>query len=87
MENGPPGPNRRLLLLEFTQRAITEAADFFSKSIMNEFTLHQQINAEQQRNLEQQLKEMKSDHHREKDNFEQKLRMSEIEKAELSAIE
>lgn len=53
MENGPPGPNRRLLLLEFTQRAITEAADFFSKSIMNEFTLHQQINAEQQRNLEQ----------------------------------
>jgi hypothetical protein len=38
-ENGPPGPNRRLILLEFTQRAITEAGDFFSKSIINELHL------------------------------------------------
>ena len=87
LENGPQGPNKRLLMLEFTQRAITEAGDFFSKSIMNELFLHQQINADQHKNLEQQIKEMKSDHVREKDHFESKLRQSEIDKAELSAIE
>lgn len=39
LENGPPGPYRRIIMLEFTQRAITEAADFFSKSILNELHL------------------------------------------------
>jgi hypothetical protein len=37
--------------------------------------------------LESQLKELKSDHIREKEHFESKLRASEVEKAELSAIE
>lgn len=34
-----------------------------------------------------QLKELKTDHIKEKDYFESKLRSAEVEKAELSAIE
>lgn len=74
-------------MLEFVQRAITEAAEFFSKSIMNELVLQQSIQQEQHKNLESQLKELKADHLREKDHFESKLRTAEVEKAELSAIE
>jgi hypothetical protein len=39
-------------MLEFSQRAITEAADFFSRSIMNELVLQQTIQQEQHKNLE-----------------------------------
>lgn len=41
LENGPPGPYRRIIMLEFSQRAVTEAADFFSKSVLNELQLQQ----------------------------------------------
>lgn len=74
-------------MLEFVTRAVSEAADFFSKTIVNELELQRQILGEQYKNLEGQIKELKQDHSREKDHFESKLRATEIEKAELSAIE
>lgn len=37
--------------------------------------------------MESQIKELKVDHTREKEHFESKIRSSEVEKAELSAIE
>ncbi len=43
LDNGPPGPYRRIIMLEFVQRALIEAAEFFSKSIMNELILQQTI--------------------------------------------
>ena len=39
MDNGPPGPDRRVLLFDFVQRAVSEAAEFFSKTIVNELEL------------------------------------------------
>ena len=39
LDNGPPGTNRRLIMLEFVQRALTEAADYFQKTILNELQL------------------------------------------------
>jgi hypothetical protein len=74
-------------MLEFIQRAMGEAAEYFSKSIINELELQKVIAGEQYKNLEQQLREIKSDHSREKDHLESKLRSVEIQKAELSAIE
>jgi hypothetical protein len=43
IENGPPGQYRRLIMLEFVQRAMSEAADYFNKSILNELHLQQSI--------------------------------------------
>lgn len=43
LENGPPGPYRRLIMLEFIQKAMVEAAEFFQKSIINELDLQRNI--------------------------------------------
>ena len=74
-------------MMEFVQRAMTDAAEYFSKSVTNELELQKQIAEEQHKNLESQLKEMKQDHGKDKETFEKKLRGLELEKAELSAIE
>jgi hypothetical protein len=74
IDNGPPGPERRVILFDFTQRVVSEAAEFFSKTIVNELELQRTIASEQYRNLETQLKEIKGDHHREKEHFESKVR-------------
>lgn len=87
IENGPPGPYRRVIMLEFVTRAVTDAAEFFSKTIVNELELQKTILGEQYKNLESQIKELKYDHNREKEHFEAKIRSTEVEKAELSAIE
>jgi hypothetical protein len=39
-------------MLEFVQRALTEAADYFQKSILNELQLQQAIQQDQHKNLE-----------------------------------
>lgn len=87
LENGPSGPYRRIIMLEFIQRAMGEAAEYFSKTILNELELQKVISGEQYKNLELQVKELKGDHVREKEHLESKLRSVEIQKAELSAIE
>ena len=33
LDNGPQGPNRRVITLEFVQRAMIDAAEYFSKSV------------------------------------------------------
>ena len=87
MENGPPGPHKRLIMLEFVQQAICDSASYFTKTILNELSLQGTLATEQVKNLESQIKEVKGDHSREKEYYEVKLRASEVDKAELSAIE
>ena len=74
-------------MLEFVQRAMVDAAEYFSKTVENELELQKTIAVEQHKNLENQLKEIKGDHMRERDLLEQKIRQVELDKAELSAIE
>jgi hypothetical protein len=52
LENGPPGPFKRIIMLEFIQRAMAEAAEYFSKTIINELELQKVISQEQYKNLE-----------------------------------
>lgn len=52
IDNGPQGPNRRVIMLEFVQRATVDAAEYFSKSIVNELELQRTIAYEQHKNLE-----------------------------------
>ena len=66
---------------------MTEASEFFSKTICNELELQRAIQSEQHLNLETQLREMKVDFNKEKDHFDSKLRSAEVDKAELVAIE
>jgi hypothetical protein len=74
-------------MLEFVQRAVTEAADYFNKTIMNELELQKSISTEHYKSLETHIKDLKQDYARDKEKFETKLRVVEVEKAELSAIE
>jgi hypothetical protein len=39
MDQGPPGPQRHLIMLEFIQNVMAEAASFFAKSLQNELML------------------------------------------------
>ena len=66
---------------------MVDAAEYFSKTVENELELQKTIAVEQHKNLENQLKEIKGDHMRERDLLEQKIRQVELDKAELSAIE
>ena len=43
MVQAPAGPYRRLIMLEFVQKAMVEAAEFFQKSIVNELDLQKNI--------------------------------------------
>ena len=66
LENGPPGPQKRIIMLEFVAKVACDAAEFFTKSVVNELELQKSIQAEQNKNLESQIKELKSDYNREK---------------------
>lgn len=74
-------------MLEFVQRAVTEAAEYFNKTILNELELQKSISTEHYKSLEIHIKDLKQDYARDKEKFESKLRCVEVEKAELSAIE
>lgn len=59
LEQGPPGPHRHLMLLEFVQRATAEAAVFFQRTISSELDLQRVLQGEQQKHLESKFKEYK----------------------------
>jgi hypothetical protein len=46
MEQGPPGPNRQLIIMNFIARATAEAAEFFSRSITSELELQKALHTE-----------------------------------------
>ena len=39
MDNGPAGPNRQLILMDFVARATAEAAEFFTRGLSSELDL------------------------------------------------
>jgi chromosome segregation ATPase len=74
-------------MYEFCQRALADAADFFSRGATNELELLKQIQQERERNLEGQVSELKGDFSREKEALEKRVRDGDIERSELSAME
>ena len=69
------------------QRAISEAAEFFNRGIANELDLQSTLMGEQHKHLENQIKEMKQDSSRDRDQLEARIRSTDLQNAELSAIE
>jgi hypothetical protein len=74
-------------LLDFVQKVTQEAAEYFTRSLLNEIELQKTMSHEHHKNLEQTIKELKQDFYREKEAYEQKIRNSELEKVQLSAME
>ena len=87
LENGPPGPSRRAILLEFSQRCLNEGAEYFMKNMENELNLQGILSQEMALKLENQVKEVKDEVMRERMTYTSKMTSLETAKAELSAKE
>ncbi len=87
LENGPPGPNRKVILLEYCQRVLDEVADMFYKKALGELDLQKTLTQDTVQKLEAQVAELKEEHKKEFDQQTLKLRALESERAELSAKE
>lgn len=86
-ENGPPGTNRKEILLDFCIKAVMESAEFFIGNVSNELQLQSTLAQEALRKLQAEIKEVKSDQKDKYENLENKLRKTEIQNAELAARE
>lgn len=86
-ESGPPGTNRKEIMLDFCMKAVMESAEFFLNNVSNEMNLQRQIAEETIRKLQQEVAEIKNEQKERIENLENKYRKSEIEKAEISAKE
>jgi len=43
MENGPNGPNKRLVINEFLQKALVDGANYYMKTNSNELVLKEKL--------------------------------------------
>lgn len=44
LDNGPPGPNRKSIMLEFCLWALIDGCDFFLWTVTNELRLRETLN-------------------------------------------
>ena len=86
-ESGPPGTHRKETLLDFCLKAVMESAEFFIGNIANEVHLQKALAEETIRKLQQEIKEIKTDQKDKIETLENKIRKSDMEKAELGAKE
>ena len=86
ISQGPPGPQRKELLLDFCNGRNSEASDYFLKNVSNELQLTQQLSSENYTRLEVELRETKEELLKQRDTSQRKLTGLESEKAELSAL-
>jgi DNA-binding protein H-NS len=86
-ENGPPGTNRKEILLDFCVKAVMESAEFFIGNVSNEMQLQSTLAQEAIRKLQDEIKEIKSEQKDKYGSLENKLRKTEIQNAELGARE
>jgi hypothetical protein len=86
-ESGPPGANRKSILLDFCLKAVMESAEFFLGHVKNEINMQRTLAEETIRKLQNEIQEVKTDQKERLEALETKIRKTEIEKAELSAKE
>lgn len=86
MEQGPQGPRRKELLLDFCTAKHSEASDYFLKNVSNELQVTQQLSSENYSRLESELRETKEELLKQRDTFQRRLTSVESEKAELTAL-
>lgn len=72
---------------EFTSTVMADATDLFTKQISSELEFHKAVSEESISKKELEMRDIKSRFETERDEFERKVRTSEMEKAELMAME
>ena len=87
LENGPPGPHRKTLMLEYCQRMQSEVADMFFNKLRTELELEKSVNQSTMQKMEQMNNELKEEYKTEIEKMSGKLRIIETEKVEFSAKE
>ena len=87
LENGPKIVNRGVVVLEFLQKCLSEAANFFLRNSMNEADFQKTLGAELQKKLEFELRELKDEGKREKETLLMKVGKHESDIAELTLRE
>jgi chromosome segregation ATPase len=87
LQNGPPGPNRKALMLEYCQKAQAEVASIFESKLVPEIELQSTLSRETMQKLEVQIAELKEEHRAETNSMATKIRLLETERTELSAKE
>jgi len=86
-ECGPPGSQRREIMLNFCVSRVMESAEFFIGNVANEMNLQKTMAEEAVKKYQAEIKEIKDDQKERAENLETKLRKAERDKAELSAKE
>lgn len=61
IENGPPGPNRMTVLMDFINKSLVEAAEFMFRHQENEIRIQRTINSDTITKLQLQLQEVKEE--------------------------
>jgi len=87
LESGPNGPNKRLVVFEFVQKALTEGSNFFVKLSKQEIEIQNALMQEIKQKSEEEMKNMKNETLKEKQNFLQKISQLESEKMDLTVQE
>lgn len=87
MEEGPAGPHKKELMLEFCIGSLTEACMFFLRSAQNDLNMNQQINKQTVSKLEEKITELKQELTNLKNSFESKSRQFDSDKAHFEARE
>ena len=87
LEQGPQGPYRRVIMLEFCQRALNEAADHFARKLYSDLDVQKALSEETIRKLEEQIAELREEHKKDTESFSSKVKILETARAELAAKE
>ena len=74
-------------MLDFVQKALAEGADHFVRVTNDEFQMEKMLNTDKQKQLENELSEVKSTTLKERELLKSKHRQAEMERAELEARE
>ncbi|CAD8065990.1 unnamed protein product [Paramecium primaurelia] len=87
IENGPRVGTRNQIILEFLQRALIEGSNLFIRQYNQETDMMKNVAQETQKKLEQELKEVRQDSLKDKNNLLMKLAQVESEKSDLELRE
>lgn len=87
MEEGPSGPHKKELMLEFCIGSLSEASQFFLWSAQNDIQMNSQIFKQTVSKLEEKITELKTELTSVKSTLETKIWTFESEKAHLEARE
>ena len=84
---GPQGPYRRVIMLEFCQRALNEAENTSLRKLLSDLDIQKTLTEDKINQMKEQINELKEEHRKDTENYGTQLKELENTKADLSAKE